>query len=120
MNSFIRSSEPYDDLIHMLKVGVRIQRGKLRDSRQRCMGDLTNLRLRLDRLKGPPDNFIEAVILQNIDRGEAMLPVFDEDEKVLARALDMLAEYSYGLVQISVTVEAPTPPSLEILGMFGI
>lgn len=43
-----------------------------------------------------------------------------DDEKVLARALDMLAEYSYGLVQISVTVEAPTPPSLEILGMFGI
>ena len=53
--------------------------------------------MRLSRLKGPPGNFIEGLIEREIERGESCLPIFDADELVIARALDMLGDYHYGL-----------------------
>ena len=93
----IRSSTPYDDMIWIVRQGIMKQRVGLKEQREKTLQDLSQLKVRLSRLKGPPGNFIEGLIEREIERGESCLPIFDADELVIARALDMLGDYHYGL-----------------------
>jgi curved DNA-binding protein CbpA len=95
VKTLIRGSAPTANLIELLRDGIAKQRLGCQESRFRTQSDLALLRDRLRRLKGPPGNFIEGVILQEISRGEEHLPTYDADEEVLKKAAEILLEYSY-------------------------
>lgn len=94
--SVIRNSTPLDDMILVIRLGLAKQREGCRQSRGKTLQQLSDLKVRLGRLKGPPGNFLQGLIEREIAKGEEQLPVYDSDELVIARAIDMLREYSYG------------------------
>jgi DnaJ domain len=90
------SSDPFMDLIDLLRLGISKQHEGLKDARQKTMRDITLLKLRASRVKGPVGNFIEGMILNEIGRGEECLHTFDADEQVMLRAIEILKDYRYG------------------------
>ncbi len=97
VKSVIRNSDPSVDLIAVLRGGVAKQREGLLEARRQTTHELTDVRLRLLRLKGPMGNFIECVFLQEIERGEALLAKYEQDERMQEKALEMLKDYSYAV-----------------------
>lgn len=95
IKTLIRGSAPHTDMIWLLKDGIAKQRQGCTESRLKTQSDLAMLRDRVRRLKGPPENFIEAVLLNEIERGETFLPTYDADEEVLKKAAEILLEYTY-------------------------
>lgn len=92
----IRATDVNLDMIRTIRTALNQQRSACQQQRRNTQTELQSLRIRLNRLKGPPENFIEAVLLQEIDRGEATLPMLDADEAVMEKALELLRDYSYG------------------------
>jgi curved DNA-binding protein CbpA len=112
----IRASDPYQDMLEMVRTGLTGRIAGCRQARQKAYQDLSALRLRLTRLKGPPENFIETLLLQEIARGEEQMPVFDADETVMVKAFELLKDFSYGGV-----VALPSEPAeLHRLLMGGV
>jgi curved DNA-binding protein CbpA len=95
LKMILRGTPPGVDIVQLLRDGLVNQRKGCRESRMKTQSDLALLRDRLRRLKGPPENFLETAILQEIARGEEHLPVYDADEAVLVKAFEILAQYSY-------------------------
>lgn len=95
IKTLIRGSAPHVDMIATLRDGLNKQRQGCAESRMKSQSELAMLRDRVRRLKGPPGNFIEGVLLQEIERGEAFLPTYDADEEVFKKAVEILSEYSY-------------------------
>ena len=91
--------------MHLLINGITNQQKSLKESRLKTMSEIEGLRARLRRLKGPPENFIEDLIKQEIEKGEKLLPVYDLDEMVMVKALEILQDFRY-------EDEADRPPSL--------
>lgn len=117
----IRSSAPHLDMIAALRDGINGQRRGCAESRMKTQSDLAMLRDRLRRLKGPPGNFIEGVLLLELEKGEAFLPTYDADEEVFKKALEILAEYHYdtSFVVMSASLQAGSPFGLGLLGNLG-
>lgn len=91
----IRNTNTQADLIAGLRAAVTSQRQGCQESRVKTKAELVMLRERLRRLKGPPENFIASVIEGEIQKGEAHLPVYDADEQVFDKALQLLADFAY-------------------------
>lgn len=101
----IRSAPVSANMVHLLINGITNQQKSLKESRLKTMSEIEGLRARLRRLKGPPENFIEDLIKQEIEKGEKLLPVYDLDEMVMVKALEILQDFRY-------EDEADRPPSL--------
>jgi curved DNA-binding protein CbpA len=91
----IRSAPASANVIALLANGIQNQQRSLRESRTKALAEIEGLRLRLRRLKGPPENFIEDVIREEIGKGERLLLTFDLDELVMVKALEVLKDFSY-------------------------
>jgi curved DNA-binding protein CbpA len=94
--TIIRQTPVYDDMIARLRTALHSQLVGCEQARQATHRQIAELEERLRRLKGPKDNFIEWLIKTEIQRGTDKLPVFDADESVLKKAVEILKDYSYG------------------------
>lgn len=100
----IRSVPPSQNMVALLLNGLANQKKALADSRCKTLAEIEGLRQRLRRLKGPPENFIEDLIREEIGKGERLLITYDADELVMGKAVEILKEFSYE--------EEPTGPRL--------
>lgn len=106
----IRSAPASANMVVLLINGITNQKKTLAESRIKTQTEIEGLRLRVRRLKGPPDNFIEDLLKEEIARGERLLITYDMDELVMAKALEILKDFSY-----EQDVQVPT----LILGAYG-
>lgn len=100
----IRSAPLSQNMVVLLLNGIANQKKSLAESRLKTLAEIEGLRQRLRRLKGPPENFIEDLIKEEIGRGEKLLITYDTDELVMGKAVEILKEFSYE--------EEPTGPRL--------
>lgn len=91
----IENSTVDDDLIFILRAQVEQQHNGLVKAREETVLKIAKLRTRLLRLKGPKENFLETMLLQQVKRQEDLLPTYDEDEEVQAKAIEMLKDFRY-------------------------
>jgi curved DNA-binding protein CbpA len=92
----IRNSEPDLNLIEALAQGIEKQRQGCREEREKTRTQIQALEQRLMRLRGPKSgNFIRKVIELEIGKGKERLPIYDADERVLEKALELLKDYAW-------------------------
>lgn len=96
LKQIIRNTDPYLDMLSLVREALKKQLQGCAAARQKTFADISMLRVRLQRLKGPPDNFIQIYLEHEIARGEALFPTFDADERVMKKALEVLEAYRYG------------------------
>lgn len=107
----IRSAPLSENMVTLLLNGIANQRAALRGSRIKTLAEVEGLRIRMRRLRGPPQNFIEDLIREEISRGEKLLITYDADELVMGKALQILRDFSYET--------EPVPASRILLTVYG-
>jgi len=118
--TLLRTADPGANILDFLCLNLEEQLQHLNRQRAQCLTDLSILRARAARLRGPPDNFLQGAILAEVAKGEACLPIFDADERVLRRAQAILDDYHYAplstvsLVQV-LTGHVPEGPFKSLL-----
>jgi curved DNA-binding protein CbpA len=103
----IRTAPLSENMVILLIDGIGNQKKSLRESRAKTLSEIEDLRQRLRRLKGPPENFLEDLIKTEIKKGERLLPVYEADELVMGKALEILRDFSY-------EEDAPAAPSVLV------
>jgi curved DNA-binding protein CbpA len=83
------------NMVVALAQGITNQQQAVRESRTKTLSEIEGLRQRLRRLKGPPENFLEDLIKQEIANGERLLVTYDSDELVMVKALEILRDFSW-------------------------
>lgn len=83
------------NMVVALMQGITNQQQALKESRVKTLAEIEGLRQRLRRLKGPPENFLEDLIKNEIAKGEALLLTYDSDELVMVKALEILRDFSW-------------------------
>jgi curved DNA-binding protein CbpA len=91
----IRGAPASANMVILIMNGVQNQQKSLRESRSRTLSEIEGLKLRQRRLKGPPENFIQDLIKEEIAKGEKLLLTYDLDELVMEEALKILRDFSY-------------------------
>jgi curved DNA-binding protein CbpA len=116
----IRELPPTEDMIARMRQAVNSQQEGCRQSRHKTRGELSLLRDRLKRLKGPPENFIESLIRSEIKAGEDHLPTYDADEEVFAKALEMLKDFRWDTSSYTQTANLILPGGSPFAGLYGV
>jgi len=83
------------NMVVALMQGITAQQQSLREQRAKTLSEIEGLRQRMRRLKGPPENFIEDLIKQEIGKGERLLVTYDSDELVMVKAQEILRDFSW-------------------------
>ena len=91
----IRTAPLSANMVTLLVNGIGNHKTSLRESRAKTLSELEGLRQRLQRLKGPPENFLEDLIKQEIVKGERLLLIYDADELVMGKSLEILRDFSW-------------------------
>lgn len=107
----IRSAPASANMVILLINGIANQQKALRESRAKTLAEIEGLRLRMRRLRGPPENFLEDLIKAEIANGERLLVTYDSDELVQAKALEILRDFSY-------EEEVQHPTARGLLGVY--
>jgi curved DNA-binding protein CbpA len=91
----IRTAPLSANMVALIMTGITNQQQSLRESRAKTLSEIEGLRQRIRRLKGPPHNFIEDLMKQEIASGERLLVTYDSDELVMVKALEILRDFSW-------------------------
>jgi curved DNA-binding protein CbpA len=91
----IRGAPASANMVVLIMNGVTNQQKALKESRTKTQAEIEGLKLRLRRLRGPPENFIQDLIREEIAKGERLLVTYDLDELVMDKALEILRDFSY-------------------------
>lgn len=105
----IRAAPIEGEFIPLIRRSLLENRRNLIAQREKTQAEIGGLKRRLKRFVGPPGNFIEGCILAEVAKGEKLFEVYDADELVIVKALEMIGAFS--------DVEDPFPrPDLTLLG----
>ena len=91
----IRTAPASSNMVVLLINGITNQKKVVAELRLKTQSEIEGLRLRVKRLKGPPENFIEDLLREEIAKGERLLITYDMDELVMVKALEILKDFSY-------------------------
>lgn len=123
LQSVIRNSPADKDLIVLLREAVHTNQYQCSQRKAQTLTEIAMLRERVKRLHGPAGNFIETVLLSEIGKGEALLPVYDADQEVMLAALKILMDYRYdaaaGYGPLSMMLGDGYPPKEPRFDWFG-